>query len=520
MRVWGRVRANAQQRGRETVIVAGERHIDFATLADEAESIAAALHARGLKQGDVISFQLPNWAEAIVIVLAILRIGAIANPIVTIYRQRELGHILRDARAKAIFVPESLRGFEHAQAVADLALPGVERIFTVRGQGKKWPDYEALLREGRTLPAAPEATRSVDELAVILYTSGTSGAPKGVMHSQKTLLIDSTASLRFAGVQPGQPNLVVSPIGHITGLNHACFVPQIAGTRMVLMEEWNPVRAAQLIASERVHWMAGATPFLQALLDDPNIDPADLATLKTFRCGGADVPVQLIRAAAARGIEATRCYGCTEVPTVSGITPGDPERNATTDGKVHDEVDIRVVALDDETRMLSPGESGELQVRGPEMFLGYTDPQQTAEAVTPDGWFRTGDIGRVDGERYVTVMGRRKDIIIRKGENLSAREIEEVLSEHPDVIEVAVIGLPDPQRGEMVTAVVRSRNPNLVLGDITRFLDGVGLARQKYPERLELVDTMPMTPAGKIRKVELRERFQAMHSVASQVTKR
>jgi cyclohexanecarboxylate-CoA ligase len=275
-----------------------------------------------------------------------------------------------------------------------------------------------------------------------------------------------------------------------------------------LVDVWQPEEGAALIERERCTWTCGATPFLQGLVYDPAVRKHDISSLRVFRCGGADVPPKLIRDAHALGLQAFRSYGSSEHPTVSGIAGDDPDKAATTDGRVHDHVEIRIADLDDERHILPPGEVGEIQTRGPDRFLGYRDAALDRDALTVDGWLRSGDLGFLDADRYLTIVGRRKDIIIRKGENISAKEIEDVLSEHPAIEQVAVIGLPDQERGEIVTAVcVLKSGASFSFDDMTRHFGGTEIAKQKFPERLEVVGALPMTAAGKIRKSELRERY-------------
>lgn len=512
--LWNYVNANAEQRGARTAAVHAGGRSSFAALRADAEALAAALLELGIGPGDVVSHQLPNWGEALVIVLAALRIGAIVNPVVPIFRRHEVGFMLRETGSRVLFVPGVFRGFDHAAMARELVrsgeAPQLRTIVTCRSKGAGLADFDGLLARGHAaaLPVLAHGVEAVDRDAFLLYTSGTSGNPKGVRHSQRTLLAEGVSVIAAGGLVESDIGIMASTVGHVTGALYSHIIPQLRGATVCLMEQWTPKEAGELIARESCTWMSGATPFLQGLLNDPDAQRADLSSFRQFRCGGAQVPPQLIRDAISRGIQALRCYGSTEYPTVSGVSGGDPEKAATTDGRVHAHVEIRIVDLKDESRVLGPGESGEILVRGPERFLGYRDPRHDADALTADGWYRSGDIGLVDEERYLTISGRRKDIIIRKGENISAREVEDALAAHPAIAEVAIIGVPDSERGEMVTAVcVTRKNAALALADIARYLDQAGFARQKSPERLEIVADMPMTASGKIKKDELRARF-------------
>jgi cyclohexanecarboxylate-CoA ligase len=514
--LWSYVNANAERFGAKTAAVHAGGRSTFASLRTDAEMLAASLLELGVRPGDVVSHQLPNWGEALVIVLAALRIGAVVNPIVPIFRRHETGFMLRECESRLIFVPGVFRGFDHAGMARDLMqggdVPQLKQVITCRASVPGLLDFDSLMKRGHaaTLPPLARGHDVVDRDAFLLYTSGTSGNPKGVRHSQRTLVSEAVSLLAVTGLTDKDIGVMASTVGHVTGAMYSHVLPQVAGSTVCLMEQWTPKDAAELIAREGCTWMSGATPFLQGLMVDPDAQRNDMSSFNHFRCGGAQVPPQLIRDAIARGIHAVRCYGATEYPTVSGISWGDPEKAATTDGQVHEHVEIRIVDLADESRVLGPGEPGEVLVRGPERFLGYRDARHDRDGLTADGWYRTGDIGFVDAERYLTISGRRKDIIIRKGENISAREVEDALAEHPSIAEVAIIGVPDAERGEMVTAVCVAKpaaSAALTLAGIAQFLEQAGFARQKTPERLEIVAAMPMTAAGKIRKDELRTRF-------------
>jgi cyclohexanecarboxylate-CoA ligase len=302
-----------------------------------------------------------------------------------------------------------------------------------------------------------------------------------------------------------------SPLTHVSGLNHAVLVPAVHGTCAVLQERWEPGAALATIARERVTYMVGAPTFLRDLAHHPDLTPAAVASFRLFSCGGAGVDPTLVRDAAARlGCVAKRVYGSTELPTVTTTTADDPpERRADSDGRAIGAAEVRVV--DEADRPLPAGVEGEIQARGPELFVGYHPAEANAEAFTHDGWFRTGDLGTLDAAGYLRITGRRKDIIIRKGENISAREVEDAIASHPAVAEVAVIGLPDAAAGEIACAVIRLRpaaeSPSLAA--LAAHLRAQGLSTRKLPERLEVVADFPRAPSGKIVKRTLRERLLA-----------
>jgi len=506
--LWTYLRRNAARHPGKTAVVHGDARRTYAELAADAEALAGALHAQGVGPGDVVSYQLPNCIEAMLVLLAALRLGAVANPITPIYRRREIEFIVRQARSRILFAPVSYRGCEHVALALELEAPCLGAVVACGGQVPGAVAFDELLRRGRGVPP-PALAADPDADAMLAYTSGTVANPKGARHSQRTLVADVLSTAAFTRMTPQDVCFMASPLTHMTGALYISFLPQIHGNTLCMMDGWTPAEGARLIARERCTWTSGATPFLQGLVYDEDVRQHDVSCLRVFRTGGADVPPKLIRDAQAMGIRAHRCYGSTEHPTVSGMLDGDIEKAATTDGKIHPHVELRIIG-DDNITVLPAGQVGEIQTRGPDRFLGYHDKALDADAFTADGWFRTGDLGSVDAAGYLTIAGRRKDIIIRKGENISAKEVEDVLMEHSALQNVAVIGLKDEERGEMVVAVCTLHPGAQFDFDImTRHLRHMGIARQKYPERLEILDELPMTSSGKIRKAALRERFAA-----------
>lgn len=511
--LWDHLDAHRRASPSRIALVHADGRLSYEELCADAEALALGLAELGVRRGDTISYQMPNWAETVLIVLATLRLGAICNPIISIYRSREVGFLLKDARSRFVFTPQTYRGFDYAGMIAPLAREAGARMVVCRGSHPGATGFDALLSRGRALraeagwPAGEPVDPGSD--ALYLYTSGTEGQPKGVRHSQTTLLSEARSVIRATRLGQDDTLFMGSPLTHITGFAYACVAGPVLGAKVCLLDIWDTRAAAELIEREQCVWTVGATPFLQGLLEDPGL--ADkIRSLRIFRCGGADVPPHLIRQARQRGIRAMRTYGCSEHPTISGGVDDDPDKAATTDGRVHPQNTVRIVDLDDERRVLAHGEVGEIQTRGDEVFLGYVNPDLDRFAFTPDGWLRTGDLGRLDAENYVTVVGRKKDIIIRKGENISAKEVEDLIVELPQVRQCAVIGVPDAERGEMMVSVcVLHAAATLSLADISAHLTAAGIARQKFPERLEIVDAMPMNAAGKIRKVDLRSMFAA-----------
>ena len=484
----------------------GQGTLTRAELVADAQALAAALHARGLRPGDVLAFQVPNWREAAVINLAAVFAGLVVNPIVPIYRDHEVAQMLGDCRARAVFVPSAFRKFDYAAMAARIQpnLPDLAHVFTVRGNGPN--DYAALLAEGRDTPFnRPQ----VDPLGVklVLYTSGTTGRPKGVLHSHVTLQRIVRTSSEHRGMAEGEGTLMPSPVTHISGYCNGLEAPLICGSASVLMETWDAQAALGLIVRHALVGTVAATPFLVELAEAARAAGETLPTFRYFACGGAPVPADLIPTArtALTACQPFRVFGASEVPLVTFGYPRDPHLAATTDGEVVD-YEVRIVDADDHP--LPPGHEGEVLARGPGMLMGYADAAQTAAAITPDGFFRTGDLGTLTAEGALTITGRKKDLIIRGGENISAREIEDVLDAHPLVRESAVVAMPHERLGEGVCAYV------ILAGEVdavalTAHVAESGLARQKIPERFEIVDDFPRTASGKVRKDLLRADVKA-----------
>lgn len=486
----------ATERPSGIAFIEGDTCTSFAQVFHDAQLLATGLHELGLLPGDVVSFQLPNWTEAAVVNVAASIGGWVCNPIVPIYRDAELIGMLADCRSRMLFTPGIWRGVNYLDMARRVAteVASLEHVVTVRAaQGAL--RYESLV--DRT-PAAAPPWPDVDpgQVKLVMYTSGTTGPAKGVQHSHATLPVAVQRAFRAWDVGRGDRVLMPSPVTHATGYCVGLELPFSIGTTTVLMDRWDPAAAARLIGCHDVKATVGATPFLAELLD--HTGSGEPLGLQVFACGGAAVPAELIRRADSRfhGF-ACRVYGATEAPLVTygRSKTDDPSIGASTDGKVNG-YDVRIV-------------DGEIQVRGDGVFLGYTRSEDNQAAFTADGWFRTGDLGTPGADDTITVSGRKKDLIIRGGENISAKEIEDVLHTHPAVVEAAVVSAPHPRMGETVAAFLRTRagqclSPSAML----EFVTGAGLAKQKSPEFVVAVDDFPRTPSGKIRKDVLRHRLR------------
>lgn len=500
--------------GRVTHVFDGQDCRVDGLLAD-AEALAAALENRGFKAGEVVSFQLPNWREAVVIDLACAMLGLVVAPIVPIYRDAEVAFMLADSGASAAFFPTTWRGFHYAVMMARLspALPRLRLLATVRGEGAYPHSYEALVGEGRKLHRPPRVDPNAVKL--LLYTSGTTGRPKGVLHTHNTGPATLRRAFRHWSQREGDAVLMASPVTHITGFSYGMELPLCFGTRTVFMERWNAAEALDLIEGEQITASMGATPFLHELLSEAEKGGRRLPSLRIFACGGAEVPPALIRKTyeVLDNCRAFRVYGSSEAPlvTLGFVGDGQVDRAAETDGEiVHYEVRI----VDDDGRVLPPGPEGEIQVRGPARCVGYADPEQTAECFDEENYFATGDLGRITPDRALLITGRKKDLINRGGEKVSAKEVEDILHRHPAIEEAAVVAMPHERLGETVCAfVILKPGHSLSFADMLAGIAAAGVARQKYPERLEVVASFPRTASGKIRKdrlrADIRERLQA-----------
>jgi acyl-CoA synthetase (AMP-forming)/AMP-acid ligase II len=439
--------------------------------------------------------------------------GFVVNPIVPIYRDHEVSQMLADCGASALFVPASFRKFDYTAMAQRIAaeLPGLQYVFSVRGEGAD--DYTALLAQGRD---ASFPRPKVDPLSVkmVLYTSGTTGRPKGVLHSHVSIARILRQSGTFWSLQAGEATLMPSPVTHVSGYANGLEAPFICGTRTVLMEGWDAAAALELIETHDLVGTVAATPFLVELAAAARRAGKPLPSLRYFACGGAAVPEDLIPAANAAfaNCRAFRVFGASEVPLVSFGWPQDEHLAATTDGAI---VDYEVRIVDGDDGDLPDGQEGEILARGPGMLLAYADEAQTREAITADGFFRTGDLGVRTAQGAITVTGRKKDLIIRGGENISAKEIEDVLHMHPQVREAAVVSMPHERLGEGVCAFLVTDGEEPLTSALADHVAASGLARQKIPERFEFRSELPRTASGKIRKDVLRSEVKALVEAAA-----
>jgi acyl-CoA synthetase len=458
-----------------------------------ARRLAAGLRERGVGPGDAVAFQLPNWMEAAAVFWASAFLGAIVVPIVHFYGRKEVGYILRAVRPRVFVTAERFGRLEYRPDLC-AAVP----VVGVVGEavGKAAQSFDELLADApmpgvaATDPAGP---------ALIAFTSGTTRDPKGVIHSHQTLGFETRQLAERYPPDRGR-QLTAAPVGHFIGMLNAFLIPMLDGSPVNLADVWDPAQVLGLMRSDGLTVGGGAPYYLTSLLDHPEFTPGDLAHMKYAGLGGASVPAAVTTRLAGLGITVWRSYGSTEHPSITGCPYTAPEgKRLYTDGSALPGVEIRL------------GAGGEIFSRGPDLCLGYTDPALTARAFDEDGWYRTGDMGTLDQEGYLTITDRTADLIIRGGENISAVEVEEVLLAMPGIAEAAVVAAPDPRLGEHAAAFVRLTPGALApaLGDVRAHFDQVGLARQKWPEELHVVDDLPRTATGKVQKYLLRRDIAA-----------
>jgi cyclohexanecarboxylate-CoA ligase len=484
--------------GEQPAVVDGEHRLTVADLREQSARVASGLRQLNVLPGTVVAMQLPNWWEAVVLCWAAWRCGAVVAPITPTLREREVGFILRQSRARLAIVPREFRGTDYPALVRSTGFAG--GILEVRG--------------AHVLPTSDVAVHgvntNVDDRAVILWTSGTTSDPKGVVHTHQSLRAEADTIAAAHDMRAGEPLLLPMPVTHVAGLTYGVLLPVTSAVTAVLMDTWEPGRALDLVERERIAVMISTPVFMRTMIDHPRFAATDTSSLRLFSLGGAGVAPAMVREGATKfGCWCKRTYGSTEYPTLTtGLLGDDPELDATTDGRLIAGAELRIVDPDTGAD-LAAGAPGELLARGPEMFVGYLDPALDAEAFAGGGWFRTGDLARYDGT-YLTIVDRLKDIIIRGGENVSAQEVEALLVTHPSVAEAACVAAPDPVMGEEVCAfVIAAGTATPTLDELRAHLLEHGLARFKLPARLEVRTELPRTASGKVQKAPLRDEIRS-----------
>ncbi|WP_370333742.1 AMP-binding protein [Mycolicibacterium hippocampi] len=459
----------------------------FAEVEHDARRLAAGLRSRGIGAGDVVAIQLPNWREAAVAFWAASFLGAVIVPIVHFYGRKELAYILAAAKPQVFITAEAFGRMQHQPDLcADVPIVG---LVGTAGFDELFDD-EPLVGTEATDPAGP---------ALIAFTSGTTRAPKGVIHSHQTLSCETRQLLANYPTDRGR-QLTATPVGHFIGMLGAFLIPVLEGAPIDLVDVWDPGKVLALMKSDGLSVGGGPPYFVTSLLDHPDCTDDHRRLFTTVGLGGSTVPAAVTRRLADLGMFVFRSYGSTEHPSITGSGPQAPEeKRLYTDGNPRPGVEIRIA------------EDGEILSRGPDLCLGYTDDELTAGAFDDEGWYRTGDVGVLDDDGYLTITDRKADVIIRGGENISAVEVEEVLLSLPAVAEAVVVAAPAARLGERVAAVLRIRHGHQMpsLEDVRTHFRGAGMARQKWPEELLRVEDYPRTASGKVQKFAVREHVRS-----------
>lgn len=481
----------------------------YSALDHAASCLANWMLAKGIESGDRIAFQLPGWCEFTVIYLACLKIGAVSVPLLPSWREAELVWVLNKCQAKMFFAPTLFKQTRPVDLILPLQnqLPQLQQLV---GVDKLAPATSALSLSqiiADNTPLTTAITVHGDELAAVLFTSGTEGLPKGVMLTHNNILASERAYCARLNLTWQDVFMMPAPLGHATGFLHGVTAPFLIGARSVLLDIFTPDACLALLEQQRCTCMLGATPFVYDLLNLLEKQPADLSALRFFLCGGTTIPKKVARECQQRGIELLSVYGSTESSPHAVVNLDDPlSRFMHTDGYAAAGVEIKVV--DDARKTLPPGCEGEEASRGPNVFMGYFDePELTARALDEEGWYYSGDLCCMDEAGYIKITGRKKDIIVRGGENISSREVEDILLQHPKIHDACVVAMPDERLGERSCAYVVLKAPHhsLSLEEVVAFFSRKRVAKYKYPEHIVVIEKLPRTASGKIQKFLLRK---------------
>ncbi|EFB3570734.1 medium-chain fatty-acid--CoA ligase [Escherichia coli] len=481
----------------------------YSALDHAASCLANWMLAKGIESGDRIAFQLPGWCEFTVIYLACLKIGAVSVPLLPSWREAELVWVLNKCQAKMFFAPTLFKQTRPVDLILPLQnqLPQLQQIV---GVDKLAPATSSLSLSqiiADNTPLTTAITTHGDELAAVLFTSGTEGLPKGVMLTHNNILASERAYCARLNLTWQDVFMMPAPLGHATGFLHGVTAPFLIGARSVLLDIFTPDACLALLEQQRCTCMLGATPFVYDLLNVLEKQPADLSALRFFLCGGTTIPKKVARECQQLGIKLLSVYGSTESSPHAVVNLDDPlSRFMHTDGYAAAGVEIKVV--DDARKTLPPGCEGEEASRGPNVFMGYFDePELTARALDEEGWYYSGDLCRMDEAGYIKITGRKKDIIVRGGENISSREVEDILLQHPKIHDACVVAMPDERLGERSCAYVVLKAPHhsLLLEEVVAFFSRKRVAKYKYPEHIVVIEKLPRTASGKIQKFLLRK---------------
>ena len=499
-----------------------EQTFSYQQLWGMTNKIALGLKQLGVAKNDVVSCQLPNWWEFTLLYLACSRIGAVLNPLIPIFRERELEFMLRHGESKVFVVPKTFRNFNHEQLANQLQnkLGSLKYVVVVNGEGQNNFDHLLLnhgLEQDASAVAELDSLKSgPDDITQLIFTSGTTGEPKGVMHTANTLFSNIVPYAKRLHLTENDVVLMASPMAHQTGFMYGLMMPIQLNTTVVLQDVWDVAKAVDLIHQHQVNFTMASTPFLNDLSNTVAEQHDKVDSLKIFLCAGAPIPGPLVqKARETLGVKVISAWGMTECGAVTLTRPEDEdERSFNTDGIALPGVEIKIVDKKGQTKAVN--ETGRLMIRTCSNFGGYLKRPHLNDT-DAEGWFDTGDIAYQDQQGYIRICGRKKDVIIRGGENIPVAEIESLLYKHPNIATVALVAYADERMGERACAIIKLKDPTqpLSFNELVDFLKTHNLAMQYVPERLEIWDEIPMTPSGKIQKFKLRELLaQSIASVA------
>jgi cyclohexanecarboxylate-CoA ligase len=479
--------------------------ISYGELDQKSDNIAANLAGLGVTKGDVVSFQLPNWWQFVAIHLACLKLGAISNPLMPIFRAREMAYMVAFAESKVLIVPKEFQKFNHEKLGRDLLdqIPSLAHLFVI--DGKDEASFERNLLKKPDNPVLPKSTLTPNDVVLLLFTSGTTGKPKGVMHTSNTLLTSSLQVASRMALGKNDIGFMPAPFAHMIGFNFGMNMSIVLGIPLVMLDVWNPEVALELIARHRVSYAAGSTPFMDDLAEAQDAAQHDLSQFKTFLTAGAPIMETVIEKVTDKlGISIVPGWGMTEVVQATACQPIAKLDAPLTDGAPFPGNDVQVV--DQSGAKVAVGQEGHLQFRGSTLFVGYFK-QPRLYQLDKDGWFDTGDLARMDEAGNIRITGRDKDILVRGGENIPVLEVESLICQMEIVCDVALVGMPDDRLGERgCVFLVLKAGRRMTLAQLAKYLKSQGLAKQYFPERLEIISQMPRTASGKIQKFILRQR--------------
>ncbi|ENW26624.1 cyclohexanecarboxylate-CoA ligase [Acinetobacter lwoffii] len=500
-----------------------EQTFSYQQLWDMTNKIALGLKQLGVEKNDVVSCQLPNWWEFTLLYLACSRMGAVLNPLMSIFRERELEFMLKHGESKVFVVPKTFRNFNHEQLANQLQnkLDSLKHVVVVNGEGENNFDH-LLLNHGLEQDASAVAEldsleSGPDDITQLIFTSGTTGEPKGVMHTANTLFSNIVPYAERLHLTENDVVLMASPMAHQTGFMYGLMMPIQLNTKVVLQDVWDVAKAVDLIHQHQVNFTMASTPFLNDLSNTVAEQHDKVDSLKIFLCAGAPIPGPLVqKARETLGVKVISAWGMTECGAVTLTLPEDEdERSFNTDGIALLGVEIKIVNKKGQTKAVN--ESGRLMIRTCSNFGGYLKRPHLNDT-DAEGWFDTGDIAYQDEHGYIRICGRKKDVIIRGGENIPVAEIESLLYKHPNIATVALVAYADERMGERACAIIKLKDQTkpLSFNELVDFLKTHNLAMQYLPERLEIWEDIPMTPSGKIQKFKLRE-LLAQHIASTAV---